>query len=93
MTDEQETNHAFARSLSNAGLGIVCLLVQKEYKPGDLPPKDGYLAWHEWAEVQYRAGIKQKRCKKCGKRITPQEVNGHMAQHFTDGIALDAILA
>ena len=38
--------------------GIVC--VAGEYKPGDLPP-EGYLEWHEWAEVQRKAGIKQIR--------------------------------
>jgi hypothetical protein len=70
---------------------IVCLIEQKEYKPGDLPPK-GYLEWHEWADVQHKAGIKQFRCKRCGKWLTPQEEDGHMAQHFTDGIAMDSIL-
>ena len=43
-----------------------------EYKPGDLPPA-GYLDWHEWAEVQYKAGIKQSQCSDCGKWVTPQE--------------------
>ena len=32
---------------------IVC--ETPDFKPGDLPP-DGYLAWHEWAEVQSRKG-------------------------------------
>lgn len=48
------------------------ILAQKEYKPGDLPP-DGYLAWHEWADVQREAGIKQVTCGRCGKWKTPQE--------------------
>lgn len=52
------------------------LLVQKDYKPGDLPP-EGYLAWHEWAEVQRKAGIKPKPCKRCGRYLTPQEVEPH----------------
>lgn len=52
----------------------VCILMQDEYKPGDQPP-DGYLAWHEWAEVQRKAGIKQSQCGKCGKWKTPQELS------------------
>lgn len=48
--------------------------MQDEYKPGDQPP-DGYLAWHEWAEVQRKAGIKQSQCGKCGKWKTPQELS------------------
>ena len=50
------------------------LLVKKAYKPGDLPP-EGYLAWHEWADVQRKAGIKQMACGKCGLRRTPQELS------------------
>jgi hypothetical protein len=46
------------------------------YKPGDLPPK-GYLQWHEWAEVQRKAGIKQVQCPTCGKWQTPQELSTH----------------
>ena len=51
------------------------ILIQKEYKPGDLPP-DGYLAWHEWADVQRKAGIKQVPCGRCGQWKTPQELSG-----------------
>jgi hypothetical protein len=50
-------------------------LVHDTYKPGDLPP-EGYLAWHEWAEVQRKAGIKQVECGRCGKWKTPQELSG-----------------
>ena len=46
---------------------------QSTYKPGDQPP-GGYLAWHEWAEVQHKAGIKQVKCGKCGLWKTPQEL-------------------
>ena len=52
----------------------VYITAQKEYKPGDLPP-EGYLAWHEWAEVQRKAGIKQVQCCKCGLWKTPQELS------------------
>ena len=48
---------------------------QSTFKPGDLPP-EGYLAWHEWAEVQRKAGIKQVQCGICGKWKTPQELSG-----------------
>lgn len=52
------------------------LLVMPHYKPGDLPP-DGYLQWHEWAEVQRKAGIKQVVCPSCGLWRTPQELSTH----------------
>lgn len=56
---------------------IACILEQDTYKPGDLPP-EGYLAWHEWAKVQHKAGIKQVPCGKCGLWVTPQEMSGEM---------------
>ena len=55
-------------------MDVVCILEQATYKPGDLPPT-GYLEWHEWAEVQRKAGIKQRQCGKCGKWKTPQEMS------------------
>ena len=51
-----------------------CLLAQSTYKPGDQPP-EGYLAWHEWAEVQRKAGIRQRECGRCGRWKTPQELS------------------
>lgn len=56
------------------GLRLACLLVQQDYKPGDQAP-DGYLAWHEWAEVQHKAGLRQKQCGKCGLWRYPQELS------------------
>lgn len=53
---------------------MICLLVQPTFKPGDLPP-DGYLAWHEWADVQRKAGIRQVECGVCGLWRTPQELS------------------
>lgn len=50
------------------------LTVVSNYKAGDLPP-EGYLEWHEWAEVQRRSGIKQVTCGKCGVWNTPQELS------------------
>lgn len=57
----------------------VCILEQDAYKPGDQPP-EGYLAWHEWAEVQRKAGIKQAECGKCGLWKTPQELSAEVRE-------------
>lgn len=59
---------------------VACMLEQDTYKPGDLPP-EGYLAWHEWAEVQRKAGIKQSQCGKCGLWRTPQELSGKTTEY------------
>lgn len=53
---------------------IVHILVQKDYKPGDQAP-DGYLAWHEWAETQHKAGLRQKECGRCGLWKYPQQLS------------------
>jgi hypothetical protein len=45
------------------------------YKPGD-PPPGGYLNWHAWAEVQDKAGLRQKKCRQCGLWKFPQELSG-----------------
>lgn len=42
------------------------------FRPGD-PPPTGYVAWHEWARVQHRAGLRQRQCQVCGKWRFPQE--------------------
>ena len=57
--------------------GIVC--VQPEFKPGDQAP-EGYLAWHEWAEVQHKAGLRQKQCGRCEKWKYPQELSDKKAE-------------
>lgn len=48
--------------------------VGQESKPGD-QAQGGYLAWHEWAEVQHKAGLRQKECGRCGKWKYPQELS------------------
>lgn len=58
----------------NDEMNVACILEQDTYQPGDLPP-EGYLAWHEWAEVQRKAGIKQVQCGRCGLWKTPQELS------------------
>ena len=55
-------------------LRVVCILEQAPYKPGDQAP-EGYLAWHEWAEVQHKAGLRQKQCGRCGLWRYPQQLS------------------
>lgn len=76
-------------------MDVVCILEQATYKPGDLPPT-GYLEWHEWAEVQRNAGIKQRQCGKCGKWKTPQEMSKNHVQCETSkehGLVIVAYLS
>jgi len=42
------------------------------FKPGDPPPLE-YVAWHEWADVQRAAGLRQRYCPDCRKWLFPQE--------------------
>ena len=58
--------------------GIIC--TTPDFKPGDQAP-EGYLAWHEWAEVQYKAGLRQKECGRCGKWKYPQELSDQIDRH------------
>lgn len=58
--------------------GTLC--VSREFKPGD-PAPEGYLEWHEWAEVQHEAGLRQKECGRCGKWWYPQELSDQMDRH------------
>jgi hypothetical protein len=41
-------------------------------------PPTTYLAWHAWAEKQYRAGRRQKKCPGCGLWLFPQESRAHV---------------
>lgn len=52
---------------------LICLLEPGTYKKGD-PPPSGYIQWHEWAKVQHRSGLRQKRCPVCGLWRFPQEL-------------------
>ena len=60
-------------------LRVVCILEQATYKPGDQAP-EGYLAWHEWAEAQHKAGLRQQQCGRCGLWRYPQELSGEWLQ-------------
>jgi hypothetical protein len=53
---------------------LINITAQKEYKVGD-PAPEGYLEWHEWAEVHRKAGIKQVECCHCGKWKMPNELH------------------
>jgi hypothetical protein len=57
-----------------AGIRIVSLDNQREYQPGD-PAPEGYMAWHEWAGVQHKAGLRQQRCGHCLLWKYPQELS------------------
>lgn len=50
------------------------MLVGSPFKPGDQAPT-GYLDWHAWAEIQHKAGLRQKVCGKCGLWRFPQEMS------------------
>ena len=52
--------------------GIIC--TTPDFKPGDQAP-EGYLAWHEWADKQHKAGLRQKECGRCGRWKYPQELS------------------
>ena len=51
------------------------ILAQANYKPGGSSP-EGYLAWHEWAGVQHKAGLKQCVCGRCACWQYAQELSG-----------------
>ena len=44
------------------------------YEPGSMPP-EGYVQWHEWAEAQEQAGLRQRQCGCCGLWKYPQELS------------------
>ena len=50
------------------------LNIGESFKPGDPAPK-GYNAWHDWAEVQAKAGLKQVQCGGCSRWNFPQELS------------------
>ena len=58
--------------------GVFC--ATPDFKPGDQAP-DGYLAWHEWAEVQHKAGLRQQECGRCLKWRYPQELSDKIDRH------------
>lgn len=53
---------------------VIHLLIMPTYKPGD-PAPTGYLQWHEWAAVQWKAGLRQRECGECERFYFPQELS------------------
>ena len=47
-----------------------------DVKVGD-PRPDGYLAFHEWANIQHKGGLRQQQCSTCGLWFFPQEQHSH----------------
>lgn len=46
--------------------------IVEDFKPGD-PPPENHAEWQEWAQVQLKAGILQKRCPACKRLRFPNE--------------------
>ena len=67
------------------------ILEQRDYKPGD-PAPEGYLAWHEWADTQHKAGLRQRHCGRCGRWQFPQELSDKRDQHVLQSRAGPATL-
>lgn len=66
-------------------LHVACILEQDTYKPGDQAP-EGYLAWHEWAEVQHKAGLRQRKCGRCGLYCYPQQLSALIDRQELTGL-------
>lgn len=52
------TTHRHCKQCELIRAKVVCLQEVAEFKVGDPPPRD-YVAWHVWAGVQYRGGLRQ----------------------------------
>jgi len=59
--------------VSKKKLPVTILDIGGTFKVGDMPPS-GYCDWHQWAEVQHKGGLRQKRCGFCSKWNFPQEM-------------------
>lgn len=62
----------------------VALDCTPNFLPGD-PAPEGYLDWHAWAAAQYRAGMRQFKCCRCGKWLFPQEQIDHVCTGLKEG--------
>lgn len=72
------------------GIRVGFLSMVGDYKPGD-PPPTGYNDWHEWARIQAKAGLKQKRCGRCGLLGFPQELSDTVDESIAYKTKRDAI--
>lgn len=50
----------------------LCIKIIPVYQVGD-PRPQGYVEFFEWARVQAKGGLRQKRCKVCRRFRFPQE--------------------
>lgn len=74
------------------GMELAHISIAGDYKPGD-PPPAGYCNWHEWAQIQHRAGLRQKQCDNCGRWRYPQEIaESHMEKQVTYRTKKDSML-
>jgi len=53
-------------------MNIIHIEILPTFKPGD-PAPEGYNQWHVWAELQVKAGLRQKRCPQCLRFYFPHE--------------------
>lgn len=58
------------------------VLTGSDFKPGD-PAPISYQAWHEWAEVQHKAGLRQVQCGRCSLWKFSQELGDLKDTHET----------
>ena len=69
---------------------LICVLIDPVFKAGD-PPPEGYNEWHDWARVQHKAGLRQRRCWSCGLWRFPQE-KCHGTAPPDSGFTVDDVL-
>lgn len=55
-------------------IGEFIVTMSPGFRVGD-PAPPGYLDWHEWAEIQYKGGLRQTVCPICAKWQFPQELS------------------
>lgn len=60
--------------MARKGSFIICIS-KGPFKPGDQPPA-GYNDRIDWANIQYRAGLRQVR-RACGRFHFPSEICSH----------------
>jgi len=68
------------------------ILEQATYKPGD-PAPQGYLARQEWAAAQYKAGLRQRQCGRCGLWNYPQEMSAQFDKLQSSNSPMNLMMA
>lgn len=54
--------------------GKAIVTLSPGFKIGD-PEPQGYLDWHEWAEIQHKGGLRQTQCPRCSRWQFPQSLS------------------